>query len=107
MSDTEWDQIEQNIGMAITDIATLVVLMDQTYNDNEQYRAKLVADLKARYENGKKAHTETSTTWDEWSAEDFVLNISEELFDSIIYGAAFINKHSETVSIGEASDESR
>jgi len=107
MSSTEWDDISDNIGFAISDIATLIVLMDQTFNENDEYKQRVLEDLKTRYENGRKQHADAGTTWGEWSPEDFVLNISEEIFDAIIYGAAFINKHSETVTVGDASDESR
>lgn len=105
MSSTEWETIKSNIGMAINDIATLVVLMDQTYNTNDQYRNNLIEDLHARYEKGKETHTKDGTTWDEWKPEDFVLNISEEILDCIIYGAAFIDKYAETVTVPDASSE--
>lgn len=105
MSSTEWDEISNNIGFAISDIATLVVLMDQTFNENDEYKKRIIDDLKERYERGREQHAEAGTTWGEWTPEDFVLNISEEIFDAIIYGAAFINKHAETVTIGDTSDQ--
>lgn len=107
MSSLEWEQIEQNISFAMTDIASLIVIMEREFDDNEQYRAKLINDLKTRYEKGRAAHADAGTTWDNWSAEDFVLNISEEIADCIIYGAAFVVKHNESEAIGDETDESR
>ena len=105
MSNTEWDEIQQNIGSSINDITILLALMEQTFQQNEEYRDSLISDLKERYEKGRENHKQSGTTWEEWTPEDFVLNISEEILDAIIYGAAFINKHESTVTITNAGED--
>jgi len=84
---SEWDRIEARIPEALDWLFSTFVLAWNNQMDVDEEWDKLVADAKARYEKGRAQHAESDSTWEDWTDDQFVANIREELLDAVIYTA--------------------
>lgn len=89
---TEWEQIEKNL-LSGLDAVFVMILKLGDEADSEAYGwGEFVKDAKARYEKGRVEHSDSDSTWDAWSDDEFAQNIREELTDCVIYAAARITR---------------
>lgn len=84
---TEWQRIEDNLPHALDSLfLEFISYWNSFIEDDEKWRG-FVQHAKERYEKGRAQHTESDSTWDKWTDEEFEANIREELLDAAIYEA--------------------
>ena len=84
---SEWDRIEARIPEALDWLFSTFILTWNNMMDIDDEWPLLLADAKARYEKGRAQHAESDSTWADWTDDQFVANIREELLDAVIYTA--------------------
>jgi hypothetical protein len=84
---SEWDQIESRLPEALDWLFSTFVLAWNNQMEVSEEWDEFVADAQARYERGRAQHSESASTWDDWTDDEFVANIREELLDAVIYAA--------------------
>ena len=85
---TEWQSIESRLPHALDSLfLEFISYWNSFIEDDEKWRA-FVQHAKDRYEKGRAQHSESDSTWDKWTDDDFAKNIREELLDAVIYEAA-------------------
>jgi len=89
---SEWDSIEANLEHALDSLfARFIMVWNQNMDDDDAWR-DFINQAKARYEKGRQQHVESASTWENWTDADFIVNITEELLDAVIYEAARMNR---------------